>query len=186
MTRLAHEGAAVQRRDAVAALVALFAFPSATTLLTGCDSPPAAEAALSHWPALAVNDLNDRAMVLPAHGPRPRLINVWALWCAPCRRELPSLRRLADVLAPREVDVCTLALADEAFAVREYLAQFAAGLTAVRLPPHAVAVQQLGLSLLPQTFVLAADGRVLARWRGARDWDAPTVRQALERLLRPG
>jgi thiol-disulfide isomerase/thioredoxin len=113
------------------------------------------------------------------------LINLWALWCPPCRQELPSLERLASALAPRGIEVTAVALADEGFAVREYLAEHAAGLHGVVLSPGVAAAGKLGLQTLPQTFLIAADGTVLARWTGAREWDSPSVRNQLDRLLQP-
>lgn len=52
-------------------------------------------------PALALADLNDRSMAIDTLAGQPLVINVWATWCGPCRRELPMLvqaqKRLPDV-----------------------------------------------------------------------------------------
>ena len=52
-------------------------------------------------PALALADLNDRSVAIDALAGQPLVINVWATWCGPCRRELPMLvqaqQRLPDV-----------------------------------------------------------------------------------------
>lgn len=112
--------------------------------------------------------------------PRQRIVNLWARWCAPCRRELPSLQRLAARLDAQRVEMLTIALDDEAFALREYARDI--GLT---LPVLAVAQAALPPALrptsLPQTLRLAPDGRVLARVAGAREWDAPGVADMLWR-----
>lgn len=193
----------MKRRSVIASVAGALAGPA---WLAGCDPGPAGLGAgrstLTHWPALPVLDLARQPTTLPATSRRARLINVWALWCPPCRRELPGLQRLALSLAqplgqslaqslalspaPRGVELCTLALADDSFAVREYLAQHAPGLQSVLLSPGSPAARQLGLDVLPQTFVVAADGRVLVRWSGERDWDSPAAREALDRLVRSG
>ena len=174
----------MKRRSAIASAVGALAW------LAGCESEPADPAAgpstLARWPTLPVLDLAHQATTLPATSSRSRIINVWALWCPPCRRELPGLQRMARWLAPRGIELSALALADYSFAVREYLAQHAPGLHSVVLPPRSLAALQLDLKVLPQTFVVAADGRVLARWLGERDWDSLAVREALDRLLRSG
>lgn len=154
----------------------------AAAWLAGCGQAPA-PVAVPRWPALPVRDLAGVSLTLASTGPRARLINVWALWCPPCRQELPSLARLASALAPRGVEVCAVALAQDLFPVREYLAQNAAGLHGLVLSPGVPAARPLGLDVLPQTFLVASDATVLARWTGAREWDLPTAREQIHRLL---
>lgn len=150
--------------------------------LAGCDAvtPPTTA---RRWPALPVRDLAGQPAILPATTAGARVINIWALWCPPCRQELPSLERLAWTLAPLSIDVCAVALAEDSFPVREYLAQHAAGLNGVVLSPRLPAVTELDLKVLPQTFLVAPGGAVLARWVGAREWDSQAVRAELDRLL---
>ena len=168
----------MRRRQAIGAALA-----GAAGWLSGCDKAPA-PATARKWPAMSVRDLAGQPTLLPASTSGARLINVWALWCPPCRQELPSLERLAWALAPAEIDVFGVALAEDNFPVREYLAQHAAGLNSVVLSPTMPVVAELDLKVLPQTFLVAAQGDVLARWVGAREWDSPAIREELERLLK--
>lgn len=165
----------MRRRQAIAAIAA-----SAWGLAAcGGNRPNAA----ARWPALPVRDLGGRPMTMAPDSAGARVINLWALWCPPCRRELPSLDRLAAALAPRGVEVSTIAVADDGFAVREYLAQHGLGLPSVVIAPGVPGLEPLRVESLPQTFVVAADGAVLARWVGEREWDAPAVRRELDRVL---
>jgi thiol-disulfide isomerase/thioredoxin len=163
----------VKRRAAIASALA--------ACLSGCGRS-AAPTALPAWPELPVTGLDGQPAILPAVGPA-RIVNVWALWCAPCRAELPALERLGVALAPRGVQVSALALAEDVFAVREYLSERAARLAGAVLPPKHPVVQQFAIHALPRTFVVARNGTVLASWVGARDWDAAHVRADLERVL---
>jgi thiol-disulfide isomerase/thioredoxin len=164
----------VKRRAAIASAFA--------ACLSGCGRSPQ-PADRPRWPALPVTELDGRPATRPATSGQAQVVNLWALWCAPCRAELPALERLGLVLAARGVQVSAIALAEDVFAVREYLAERAARLPGAVMAPDIPQARQLGLDALPQTFVVARDGGVLACWIGARDWDAAHVRAQLDRVL---
>lgn len=167
----------MKRRGAVMSMLASAAW------LAGCDAAPPASVTARRWPVLPVRDLAGQPATLPSSTAAARLFNLWALWCPPCRMELPSLERLTWALAPQTIDLVAVALAEDNFPVREYLAQHAAGLNSVVLSPALPVVAELDLKVLPQTFLVAPSGTVLARWVGAREWDSPAIRAELDRLV---
>jgi len=63
-------------------------------LLTGEIAAMAARTEENDLSALAFNDADGKAMTLADTGGKPRLVNLWATWCAPCREEMPALDRL--------------------------------------------------------------------------------------------
>src|SRR6185369_16713875 len=111
--------------------------------------------AAPRWPELAVRDLAGGIERMPARTGSPRIVNFWALWCPPCRTELPGLARLSAHLAPRGIEVSAIALAEDLFPVREYLLQHAVQLRSTLVSPRQPVVQDLGLDSLPQTFFIA-------------------------------
>lgn len=102
------------------------------------------------------------------------VLNVWATWCPPCRREMPSLERLHTKLDPARAVVVGLSVENDDHRVREWLKQtkitFANYLDAGR--PSAR--ELLDIKAYPQTYFVGPDGRVLAQFEGARDWDHPS------------
>ena len=137
------------------------------------------------FPELAVERVDGTREVLPAATGQVRVVNFWARWCGPCRRELPSLQRLA-ARADAGVRVQAVALEDDAFALREYLRDVKLDTLAVWRVGANAAPASLALSGLPLTFVVASDGRVLARVVGAREWDSDEQLQQLAAWARQG
>ena len=66
------------------------------------------------WPQPELVDLNGKAVDPKAVSGKPMLLNVWATWCEPCRREMPDLQRLADAVAGAGVEVIGLSVDDDA------------------------------------------------------------------------
>lgn len=95
------------------------------------------------------------------HG-QPAILNFWAPWCGPCRVEVPELRKYAD--AHPSVHVLGLATdgsPGELKATREKL-----GMTYPVARASSETTAAYGVSILPTTVVLDADGRVAATHAG--------------------
>ena len=110
---------------------------------------------------------------------RPLIINVWASWCGPCRREMASIERLAwhdEMAGIRIIGISTDDYADRAQA---WLRESNATLSHY-IDRQLQLENMLGASRLPLTVFVSADGRVLARVYGAKEWDAPAARRYVQ------
>ena len=116
------------------------------------------------------------ALTWPAAG--PRLVHFWATWCEPCRRELPGLLALARAL---ELELVAIAVDDD----WGEIGLFFDG----AVPPEIVieaagrAHRALGVSMLPDSYLVDRTGRVVERYAGERDWRAPAARAHLRARL---
>ena len=111
------------------------------------------------------------------------LVNLWATWCAPCVREMPSLQRLQARLGDR---LEVLAISEDrggASAVDGFLAQHGLDRLAVYLDPKAAAQQAFALQGLPTSFLIDPQGRILGKLEGAAEWDSPDMVARLEKYL---
>jgi thiol-disulfide isomerase/thioredoxin len=82
---------------------------------------PHAPAIPEELPKIALPDLDGKVRALSDWSGRPLLINFWATWCEPCRREVPLLRALKRKQTGLGLEVVGIAI-DSPDAVRQYVA----------------------------------------------------------------
>ena len=106
------------------------------------------------------------------------VLNVWASWCGPCRREMPSLQRLSERLDPRRFAVLGMSTDADPRLAQEFILATGVAFSNV-LDLDGAMAQRAGLDMYPDTFVIAPDGTLLLRLTGAREWDSAAM---LERI----
>ena len=107
--------------------------------------------------------------LMTLHEPgKPLLVNLWATWCAPCIKELPTLERLADQAGAPAVVVLSQDSGEQA-KVSAFLAKKGLGLEPWQDADMAVA-GALGVSILPTTVLYGRDGKEVWRFSGDLDW----------------
>jgi thiol-disulfide isomerase/thioredoxin len=101
---------------------------------------------------------------------KPALVNFWATWCAPCKKELPTLDRLATAQGDR-LQVVTIA-EDEADKAAAYLARAKFAKLEAWADPKLGMTDSLSINDLPTTILFDAKGREIWRYKGDRDWQS--------------
>ncbi len=112
------------------------------------------------------------------------VLNIWATWCEPCRREMPNLQALSDGLDPQRFVVLGLAQEDDQHLVREYLLDTQVSFVSFIDPEGQIATEQLGVPILPYTLIIAPSGGFVQRISGPREWDHPDVVELLEQAYK--
>ncbi|MDZ7904354.1 MAG: TlpA disulfide reductase family protein [Cypionkella sp.] len=138
----------------------------------------------------APKDLPDVAFVGLDEAPRSlaevrgawALVNFWATWCAPCRKEMPSLGALAKEMP----DLAVVALATGRNPPPQ-LARFISEAGVEHLihmrDPQSNLASQIGILGLPVTIVVNPDGQEVARLIGDADWHSPEALALLDAMM---
>ena len=154
--------------------------------LAGCSEskPPDRLVMGQAFPAVMMLGIDGKEIPLAAYRGKLVVLNVWATWCPPCRKELPSLQRLSASLDNERFVIVGLSLDQDNVAVREYLHD--KGVTYANFLDRnmGIAKNVLGMKAYPDTFFIGPNGILLGRVVGAIDWDNPQVIQALEAAYR--
>jgi thiol-disulfide isomerase/thioredoxin len=134
-------------------------------------------------PAISLADSSGHTVELSDLRGKPVVVNLWATWCEPCLREMPSLERLQSRLGER---IAVLAVSEDRGgnkAVEPFIAKLGLKFVKIYVDPKSEVGHALGVRGLPTSFVIDRDGNVLGRVEGAAEWDSPKILGVLEPLL---
>ena len=147
----------------------------------GEGSPLTPVAGTPPAPPLALPDIDGKMVDLAAWRGRLVLVNFWATWCPPCRREFPSLSRVQKLFKPTELAVLAVNVGEDA----ETIFSFAgASDLAILLDRDSAAMRRWPVKGLPSTFVVDRKGRLALRAVGGREFDDAAIVAQLRALLK--
>jgi len=106
------------------------------------------------------------------------VLNVWASWCVPCREEAGELNRSYALYKDRNVVFVGIAWNDSDSQVRQFVSQYTVPYT-VALDPEGKIAIDLGITGVPETFLIDTQGRLVKKWIG------PITSAQLNGLLAP-
>ena len=129
-------------------------------------------------------DLNGRTHTPDELRGKVAILNFWAVWCPPCREEMPSLERLRKRLADKPLVVVAIAQGETSESVRAYLGTLKPAPNFLNLlDADWSTTTAYGVRGLPTSFILDKHGRIAFQALGGREFDHPNVIKDIEKLL---
>lgn len=132
-------------------------------------------------PGLRLSDADDRWVDLAQYRGRVVLVNFWATWCPPCRKEFPSLIRVRKLFKPGEFEVLAVNVGEDPETVFSF-----AGAPAfpILFDRDSQAMAGWPVPGLPTTFLIDRRGRLVAKAVGGREFDDPAIVSSIRQLLK--
>ena len=133
---------------------------------------------------VAFDDEQGRKHTLAQLRGKSLLVNIWATWCGPCRKEMPALDRLQAKLGGEAFQVVALSVdRGSVAAVRAFYDEVDIRSLTLYVDPTTEALAKLRIVGVPTTVLIDPEGREVARYTGPAPWDTPDMIATIRRLL---
>lgn len=114
------------------------------------------------------------------------LLNVWATWCPPCRKEMPTLDRLQSKLGGPDFEVVALSIDQGgASVVKSFYEDENIRALQIYIDKSSDAMTTLGIAAIPATLLIDREGREIGRKIGPAEWDSPEIITLIQAYLAP-
>jgi thiol-disulfide isomerase/thioredoxin len=112
------------------------------------------------------------------------LLNVWATWCVPCRKEMPTLDRLQARLGGKDFLVIALSIDREGVApVKRFYQELKLEKLAIYVDPSGKGSRALAIPGVPTTLLIDRQAREIARKMGPTEWDGQEMVSLVEQTM---
>ena len=129
-------------------------------------------------------DASGASLRLSAFRGKVLLLNVWATWCGPCRKEMPTLDRLQAKLGGGDFQVIPLSTDSRGFeAIDVFFREIGATHLGKFLDVYNEAMGNLNIVGIPTTLLIDRQGRELGRLVGPAEWDSPDMIAFLQGII---
>ena len=134
-------------------------------------------------PDFAFPDINGQEVSLSAQRGKVVLVNVWATWCPPCRREMPSMQRLYEKFKGKNFEILAVSIdSEEREAVAPFMRKMNLTFPAL-LDPGETIRSLYGITGVPESFIIDKQGILVKKIIGPINWATPEVFQFIQDLL---
>ncbi len=154
------------------------------------ESPPQTMSTMPDRPMapdFALKDTDRKLYRLSEQRGKVVMVNFWATWCPPCRREMPSMQRAWETLKDEKFVMFAVNVGEDEDTVFGFT--FSTGVELkfpILLDRDALTVKAWPVIALPTSFIVDPQGRIVYRAVGGREWDDPQLLEKIRKLLRPG
>ncbi|VAX19638.1 hypothetical protein MNBD_NITROSPINAE04-1804 [hydrothermal vent metagenome] len=111
------------------------------------------------------------------------LLNFWATWCPPCKKEMPSMERLYKEFKLSGFEVVAVALDKSSPAtVKEFIKEMGVSFIALH-DPDGITSNLYSVSGVPYSYLVTRESKIAFRVAGGIDWDDESVKSIVKDLL---
>jgi thiol-disulfide isomerase/thioredoxin len=135
--------------------------------------------------AFAITDLEGKEVTLDAFKGKVVVLNLWATWCVPCIKEMPSLERLSVKM--KDKGVAVMSVSQDRGGMKQvgpFLDKHGLKALPIYLDAKGTVLKAIAGRGLPTTLVIDKEGREIGRLEGDAEWDGPHAAAIIEHALK--
>lgn len=129
-------------------------------------------------PSFSIQDINGDVVNLQSLKGKKLFVNLWASWCGPCKREIPSIEKLSQSVDNSKVQFLLISLDDRFEFAKKYFSSKGYKLPIyypTENPPALFNVQGI-----PATFIFNENGELIKRVDGSENYDTKEYKTLLQ------
>jgi len=132
-------------------------------------------------PALVLNDMEENTFDLKKSRGHWVFVHFWATWCGPCRREMPTIQSLSEMISNSDIEIVLVNTAESEDTVFSFLGIVAPDLNPL-LDTDGLVTEKWQPRGLPATFFVSPQGKLRYLALGGRDWNKPAYLSFIKNL----
>lgn len=150
--------------------------PPLTHTLTGINKGIAA-------PSLLLQNIDEEIIDIKELKDKVVVVNFWATWCPPCRREMGSLERLYQAVKDKNVEVLAINIGEDIDTVFSFMGTIEPSPNfQILFDPDAASMDSWKVRGLPTTYIISPNGTIAYKAVGGREFDHPEIQKKIINL----
>ena len=129
-----------------------------------------------------LKDIDNKKVSLRNYRGKIVMLNFWATWCTPCRIEMPSMEKLHRQFKDRGLVVLAVASGENAESVSTFVKEHKITFSAL-LDSDQEVTDDYKVWALPTTYFINAEGKIIGKVNGSRDWSAEEATQYISSIF---
>ncbi len=109
------------------------------------------------------------------------IVNFWATWCPPCRKEMPSMQRAWEILQKEDIVMLAINVGEDSDQIFSFTAEYPVEFPLIMDKDSSV-VNQWKVRGLPTTYIVNPAGKIVYQAIGDREWDSDEIMNQIRRL----